>query len=502
MMKLHKTKFVFIIFNILATSFAFCQKIDKGNFQEEANQYFEKTINKLGISGFAIVVTQGDTTVLAEGYGYADVENQLIANINTDYYIASATKSFTALLAVLLDDEGLLKLDDPLQKYFPELALDSNIDLANIKVRDLLTHTSGIENAPIGWRLAFSGEHDQSILIDLMKYTKPNQAGYGNYEYSNIGYNIYAIILEEISGKSWQNWMQEKILDPIGMTHTTSFISRAEKENWLLAKPYMLIDSLSRITLEKKDNTMQSAGGLIITPDDMAKWLKIQVGMGKLNGKQIFPESLMVASQQELVDIPESERLFQPSHYGFGWLHGNYNDLKVIHHFGGFAGFSTHVSFMPELKIGVAVMVNEAIAGSKLMDLISSFIYDYFLRNGDWIDYDESINAFSAKLIETRKMMSMGITKRNDLPNLLTMPLSEYSGTYQSDEYGILTIEECTTGLKVDIGNLNGVSRPFKKEDSIRIELIPGNGQVIQFFKENEKISGLKYDGIYFIKIS
>jgi len=500
-MKLYKTKLGFIIFSLLTSSVALCQEEENGDFQKEAKQYFEKTINQLGIPGFVVVVTQGDKTILAEGYGYADYENKLVANRNTDYYIASATKSFTALLAVIMDDEGILKLDDPLQKYFPDLKIDSFPDLAKIKIKDLLAHTSGLENGPIGWRVAYSGEHDQSTLLKLMKFTKPNEAGYGNYEYTNIGYNIYAIILEKITGKSWQNWMQEKVFDPIGMTHSTAFISRAEKENWLLAKPYMVIDSISRITLEKKDNTMQSAGGLIITPDDMAKWLKIQVGKGKLNGKQIFPESMMIYSQQELVNIPESKRLFQPTHYGFGWLHGTYDTQKVIHHFGGFAGFSTHVSFMPDKQIGVAVMVNEAVSGEKLMNLIATFIYDYFLDKKEWNDYEETINAFAEKLNQGKKMMSASINKRNELPWLLTMPLAEYSGSYQSDEYGIMTIQESTSGLKVSAGNLQCVSTPFKNEDSIRVELIPGSGQVIEFHKENNKISGLKYDGIYFTKI-
>jgi CubicO group peptidase (beta-lactamase class C family) len=501
-MKLYKSKLVYLILYILMASITLSQEVENRNFQMEAKQYFEKTINRLGIPGFAVVVTQGDSTILAEGYGYADFENQLTANSNTNYYIASVTKSFTALLALIMNDAGILKLDDPLQKHFPDLKVESIPDLAKIKVRDLLTHTSGLENGPIGWRVAYSGVHDQSILLELMKYTKPNGAGYGNYEYTNVGYNIYAIILEKITGKSWQNWMQEKIFDPTGMNHTSAFISRAEKEHWLLARPYMVVDSVSRISLEKKDNTMQSAGGLIITPDDLAKWLKIQVEKGKLNGKQIFPESLIISSQQELINITESERLFKPAHYGFGWLHGEYESHKVIHHFGGFAGFSTHVSFMPDKKLGVAVMVNEAVAGNNLMHLIATFIYDYFFEKKDWPVYYDILNTFAEKLTETRKMISAAITKRNDLPWLLTMPFSEYSGSYQSYEYGILTIQESTSGLNVTVGNLQCVSTPFKNEDSIRVELIPGSGQVIEFHKVNNKISGLKYDGIYFTKIN
>lgn len=500
-MNLHKTKLAFIILNLITISIALCQEEENGNFQKEAKQHFEKTIKTLGIPGFSVVVTKGDKTILAEGYGYADVEHQLVSNSNTNYYIASVTKSFTALLAVILNDEGVIKLDDSLQKYFPELAVDSTLDLTKIKISDLLTHTSGIENNPIGWRVAYSGEHNQATLIELMKYTKPNEVGYGNYEYTNIGYNIYAIILERVTGKSWQNWIQEKVIDPIGMNHTTAFISRAEKGNWELAKPYIVLDSVSRIALEKKDNTMQSAGGLISTAEDMAKWLKIQVGKGKLNGKQIFPERLMIASQQELVSVEEPKRLFQPTHYGFGWLHGSYKTNKVIHHFGGFAGFATHVSFISDKQIGVAIMINEALSGDKVMPIIATFIYDYFLENKDWKEYDEIINTFAEKLNEGRKMISSGTKEKNSRPWLLTMPLSEYSGTYKSDEYGILTIQESISGLKVAAGNLMCVSTPFKDEDSIRVELIPSSGQVIEFHKENQKISGIKYDGVYFTKI-
>lgn len=478
------------------------KEAEKGNFQKEAKHYFEKTIAELGIPGFAIVVTQGDKTILAEGYGSADFENQVSANSTTSYYIASATKSFTALLAVILNDEGVLKLDDPLQKYFPDLANASNPDFSKVTIRDLLTHTSGLENNSIAWRVAYSGEHDQSILLDLMKYTAPNEVGYGNYEYSNIGYTIYSIILEKVTGTSWQNWMQKKVFDPIGMQRTTAFISRAEKENYVRARPYIFIDSLLRISLEKKDNTMHAAGGLISTPNDMAKWLKVQVGMGKLNGKQIFPESTMISAQEELVTVPESERVFQPTHYGYGWLHGTYEGHKVIHHFGGFAGFSTHVSFMPDEEIGVTVMINEALSGDKLMNLVATFVYDFYLEKSDWSDYDASIKAFSERLKEGRKMMSAGIADRNNRPWLLSLQRSEYVGSYQSDEYGIVKIEDGPSGFQVSAGNLKCISTPFKNEDGIRVELIPGSGQVIEFQKENNKIAGLKYDGIYFMKMN
>ena len=500
-MKLNKIKLILFVFSLTISSLALGQEKTKENFRKEAKQHFEKTINELGIPGFTVVITQGNETVLSEGYGYANFEKKLKANNNTNYYIASATKSFTALLAVILHEEGVLNLNDPLKKYFPNLKIDSTINLSKIKIRDLLTHTSGLENDPIGWRVAFSGVHDLSTLLELMKFTKPNEAGYGNYQYSNIGYNIYTIILEKITGKSWKNWVQEKIFDPAGMNHTTAFVSRAEKQKWLLARPYIVIDSIEKITLEKKDNTMHSAGGLITTPNDMAKWLKIQVGLGQLNGNQIFSKKIMSSSQNELITISGSKRLFQPTSYGYGWLHGKYEGKKVIHHFGGFAGFSTHVSFMPDKQIGVAVIVNEAITGNMLMHQIATYVYDYFLEKKEWDDYDTGITNFSKKINQGRKMMSAGIAKRNNRSNMLTLPLYNYSGSYESEEYGKLVIQETASALKVAIGNLQCVSTPFKNKESIRVELIPGSGEIIQFFIVNNKVSKLRYNGIYFKRI-
>lgn len=500
-MKLNMIEIAFIAFNLFTLSFALGQEKEQQNFQKEANEYFTETLNELGIPGFAVVVTQGDKTILSEGYGYSNFEKQLESDGNTNYYIASATKSFTALLAVILDAEGILSLEDPLLEHFPDLEIDSSLELNNVKLRDLLTHTSGISNEPIGWRVAFSGVHDLSTLIKLMKYSKPNKAGYGNYEYDNIGYNIYTIILEKVTGKKWQNWMQEKIFDPAGMNHTTAYMSRAVKENWSLAKPYIVLDSVNRIKLEKKDNTMQSAGGLITTPNDMAKWLKLQTEKGKLNGKQIFSERIIASSQEELVNTPESKRIFQPTHYGFGWLHGTYEDQKVIHHFGGFAGFSTHVSFIPNKHIGVSVMVNEAITGDKLMHLIATYVYDYFSRNINSTNYNESLNEFTEYINQGRKMISAGILQRNERPWLLSLPFDKYAGSYISEEYGLLNIEYNVPELNVSIGNLQCMSTPFTNEDSIRVELIPGSGQVIQFLLEKNKISGLNFNGSNFSKI-
>lgn len=487
--------------NLLLFTNSFGQNDRTTTFTTQANDYFNDVVNKLEIPGFSIVVVKDGEIILNKGYGYANVEKNVKTSQNTNYYIASATKPFTALLASILDNEGIIKLDDSLDKFFPELEFGSELNFKKITVRDLLTHTSGLDNGPIKWRLAFSGEHDLSKLIDLMKYSSANNVGHGNYKYTNAGYNIYAIILEKVTGKSWKDWMQEKIFNPIGMNNTSAYISRAVNKNWELAKPYAQLDSLVKLPLEKKDNTMQSAGGLISTSGDLGLWLKVQLQKGKLNDKNIISQELINNTQQELVKTPSSKSVFKPTNYGMGWQFGTYLNEKVIHHFGGFVGFSTHISFMPKSNIGIAVMINEAVVGYELMNLIACQVYDYFLiPDKPFEEYYNELNVVSENANKIRSKLANNLLKRKSRKWLLSKKYSEYSGEYFSDEYGTIHITGHSKGLKVVMGNLQCEATPYINKESTRIELVPGRGQVINFVIKKDKVIGLKHNTVLFSK--
>ncbi|MCW5910895.1 MAG: serine hydrolase [Cyclobacteriaceae bacterium] len=501
-MKPRNLTLLLLLGGYLLSPVVFGQSTRYHDFASAADQYFNEAVNKLGIPGLAVTVVQNDKTILARGYGYADIENKRTASGSTSYYIASATKPFTALLTALLDDAGIIPLDDPLLKYFPGLKTESNLDLAKIKIRDLFTHTSGIDNDPLGWRVAYSGEHDHQTLLELMKYCVSNKAGYGKYEYTNVGYNIYSIILEKATGKPWQTWMQEKIFDPAGMKHTTALISKAEAESWLLAKPYMVTISTHEIQLRKKDNTMHAAGGIISTPEDMATWLKLQLGNGRLNGKQIIPEKIMIACRQKLVEMPEAKRIFQPSHYGMGWMFGTYDTEEVMHHFGSFAGFSAHTSFLPGKQIGLAILINEGLVGSELMNMIAAFTYDYFLKGHESVSvHHEQLDKFVSQVKVMRSRVATGTEQLNNRPWTLSNDFTYYSGQYVSEKYGAISVKGSTRGLNVTMGNMQCEATPYTNEESIRVELIPGRGQVIQFVTENKKPVKLKFNETDFEKI-
>lgn len=476
----------------------------KSTFEADFDRFIQTTLEAIPtIPGLSVAVVKDGKAIYTKGFGYADKENGIVATANTSFYIASSTKSFTGLMAALLDEKGVIQLDDPVTAYLPAELFPEEVNAQQIKVRDLLTHTMGMENGPITMRLAFTGEHSHEKLKQLLQYCEPTEKGYGHFQYSNFGYNLYGIILEEKTGKPWQQWMEELIFEPLGMNRTTAYMSKAKKGNWPLAAPYAgLPGNVERLYLEKKDNTMQSAGGLITTADDMARWLAVNLQKGKLDGKQIFPATLFETSHGRLAETGGEFPPFTREHYGLGWHIGKYDDYNQLHHFGGFAGFAAHVSFLPEEGLGVAVMVNDAVAGTRVMNLLAAYAYDWWLQQPEAEKTGQKgLKEIAQRMEKAGEMVAKDRAKRAERTWQLGLPFDAYAGAYHNDALGTLKVDRTADALKVSIGNLHCTATPYTAENSIRIELVPGSGEVILFNVKEDKVTSFRYDDAVFEKV-
>jgi CubicO group peptidase (beta-lactamase class C family) len=177
--------------------------------------------------GMSVAVVRDTQVIYAKGFGWADVEAGRPVTPQTIFYIASTTKSFTGLAAVLLDEQGRLDLDAPLSRYLPTAKLQSPLNADSITLRALLSHTHGIDNdGPIVFRTAYSGEHTNDQLITLLAAHPPAKTG-REYVYGNVGYNVAALAMDATLGESWRDVLQRLIFQPLGMTSTSAYVSRA-----------------------------------------------------------------------------------------------------------------------------------------------------------------------------------------------------------------------------------------------------------------------------------
>jgi len=504
---MNTTRIAFLTFYLLICSItSFAQPSTEA--AGKADTYITRILSAIpDIPGVSVVVIKNDQPVFMKSYGWADREKNLRADENTLYYIASSTKSFTAMAAAILDHEGKMKLDGPMRKYLPGFSFRNPVPDDKVTLRQLLTHTSGMENDALTFRVAYTGQVDEAdILKTFRDETSFKAANYGKYNYDNLGYNIYAVILQQSLGMAWQDLVQEKIFTPLGMDHSTTYISKAASRHWTVAAPYLAFyeKSFIRSWLDKQDNNMQSAGGIYTSIKDLATWLRMNMNEGKLNGRQVIPAAVVKACHTGYtVTERDTEPFTGKGEYGLGWQIGNYHTQKVIYHFGGFPGFSSHISFMPEQKLGVAVMVNEGNLGSRVMSLIATYVYDLWLGQESNIDalYEDRLKDLVTRLEASRKRVQDGMAERAKRTWQLSQRLEAYTGKYVNEYYGTIDISVVNNALAVKMGNMQCTPTPFTNKESIRIEMIPGTGQVLQFSTDAAgKIATLEYDKIIFTK--
>jgi CubicO group peptidase (beta-lactamase class C family) len=246
---------------------------------------------------------------------------------------------------------------------------------------------------------------------------------------------------------------------------------------------------------------MQSAGGLISTAQDMARWLEFQINTGKLDGKQIVPQALIRRTREPFAAETTTQDPFKGKAYGLGWQMGTFQEQSVLWHFGGFPGYMAHVSFMPDQKIGVAVMVNDAIAGGLLMNLAATYAYDWWLQT-QGIDqkYKDQVGALQTRMKQVAQRVLTQRAERAKRPWQLSLPADRYAGEYFNEEYGLISVKANGNVLDLKMGNLHCTATPFTEPDVIRVELVPMTGETVKFLIKNGVVEGLQSQEKVFVR--
>ncbi|MGI4750633.1 MAG: serine hydrolase domain-containing protein [Janthinobacterium lividum] len=301
--------------------------------------------------------------------GYTDLEKKTPATANSDFRIASMTKSFTAMAILKLRDEGKLKLDDPASKYIPEMKglkyLTS--DASEITIRNLLSHSAGFpEDNPWGDRQL--ADTDQQLL-DLYKkgISFSHNPGLG-YEYSNLGFATLGYIIKKVSGKTYEQYITDNILKPLGMTHT--YWEYAQVPPNQLAHGYRWLNEKWVEQPLLHDGSYGAMGGMITTIEDFGKYMAIHLGAWPpRDGAEIYP---VKRSSIREMQYPWDVSALSPTAtltngklcptvsayaYGLGWTKDCENKI-YIGHSGGLPGFGSQWRIMPEYGIGVVAFAN------------------------------------------------------------------------------------------------------------------------------------------------
>ncbi len=293
--------------------------------------------------GASVLIMQNNKVLLEKGFGLANVEQKIINEPKTNFRLASITKQFTAFSIMLLENEGKMSFDDKLEKFFPSFPDYGK----NITVRQILQHTSGLVdyenciNDSVTVQLK-----DQDVLDILMKQDSTYFQPGTKHLYSNSGYAVLALILEKLSGKSFAEFLSERIFLPLKMNNSVAFekgISQVENR----AFGYANINSKFENTDQSLTSTVLGDGGIYSSVLDMAKWSL------EIDKPTLLPKEKLNSALTKLV-LPNGEVV----NYGFGWRLDPYKNYERPYHTGSTSGFSNMFMKIPELNLTIIVLMN------------------------------------------------------------------------------------------------------------------------------------------------
>lgn len=303
-----------------------------------------------GIPGLSLVIVKDDRVIYMKGFGYKDFEKKVAVTPDTLFAIGSSSKAFTALLVALAADEGKLSLDDAPKKFLPYFKLQDPEADAKITLRDLLSHSSGLNRTDLAW---VSGVLNREETIRVAAQAKPTAKLREKFQYQNIMYAAAGEIVGRVENSSWEKLIAERIFKPLGMKG--SDISAAEMQK---ARDYSYGYVYEAATKETRRVPMRDlpaiapAGAINSNARDMAQWLRLMLGGGVFEGKRLV-------SEKNFAELLKPQmKISGMLSYGLGWFLREWRGHKVAEHGGNIDGFNAQVALMPDQRLGFVMLTN------------------------------------------------------------------------------------------------------------------------------------------------
>ena len=290
---------------------------------------------------------------------------------NFPIYIASHTKSFTGTLLKILEEKDQLDLNQSLAYYLPELNFNDSIDTKTISIKSLLNHTHGTFSNTLTWKTAFLGfSGDNAELINDLNTDFLHDSS-RRFRYSNVGPILASFVAEKATGNTWKELMKQQIFEPLRMKNTsanvTDFDLQAIRPSVTATKDKGIIET----GFYKKDITMHASGGIISTINDLSKWLSANMRQDeKLLNKEAWTDLHTSTTVQD-----REYFTYKRTGYSLGWDIAEYQNEEILTRFGGLAGISFHISFMPEKDFGIIAFSTDNRAFA-LPHLMANYAYN------------------------------------------------------------------------------------------------------------------------------
>ena len=310
--------------------------------------------NAPGIS-IGIIDIHGNSKIIS--MGKRDIENKKSFNEDTLIPIGCCTKAFTGMAFGILSDRKLVSFDDPIKKYLRDFSLSSTLLTDNVTVKDILCMRTGLHMDEIIYK---NSNYSCRDVLDKIKYLRPYAGLREYFIYDIFLYNFLGMVINNVANISWKDFVLNEIAHPIAIENIMFASDYLNNKNH--AKGYYQKDKCLLLN-EKKGNieSVLSSAGIDTSANEILKWMEFLLRGGKCHGKQLITN----ASLNEILKPhafskvkPAYRELFYQS-YALGWFNEPYKGNNLFYHEGNVRGYSCLVSILPDLKIGISVLINK-----------------------------------------------------------------------------------------------------------------------------------------------
>jgi CubicO group peptidase (beta-lactamase class C family) len=437
--------FLCALFLWLGGSLAYGQAAPLTGFDD----YVHSAIRDWDVPGLAVSVVKDGKVVLARGYGLRKVGAPAQVDEHTLFAIGSISKSFTAMGLGLLVDEGKLSWDDPVSQYLPYLQLSDPYASRELTIRDLLIHRSGLPDFS-GGILWYGADFSREEALKRIRYIKPATSFRSTFAYQSVTYMAAGEIIHAVSGKTWDDFIRDRIFTPLGMKESFS-LYRDLKTAKNLAMPHIRSDGKTVAIGYRDSDSLGPAGSIMSNVNDMARYMQVLLADGAPDGKRLYSEKVareLFTPQMLVPNRPSSAPEFKPLNamfraYGLGWFLNDYRGRKVISHTGGMDGMSAVVMLVPEENLGITVLSHQdgGISYAMALRMLDAYLG---APQTDWAGILLKYRGQGEQKAKAAEDALVAARVQGTKPSL---ELGRYAGSYRDRMYGDLSIVQEKGGL-------------------------------------------------------
>lgn len=409
-------------------------------------RYTKKAMREWHVPGMAVAVVKHDKVIYARGFGVKKLGSSEQVNENTVFQIGSIAKSFTAALVSMMINERKLSWHEKVKDHLRNFQLHDFQTTQKFMIEDLMAQRSGLP--PHSGRLLPYLGFNRDYIIKTLKYIKPTGTFRRDYAYQNNLFLVAAALIEKITGKSWEENLTARIINPLAMSSTTASLkcylgSGNAAQGYFYNGP----GPDSPVTCIPRNwphnywlYTIAPAGGINSSVLDLSKWLSLHLGKGGYKRKQLISiKDIRFIHTPKISAGPDVWGGLR--YYCEGWVYSKYSPYPILWHNGGTSGMKSIVAMVPQAGVGIVVLCN--LYESLLPEALSRYFFDLWFNNPkqDW----------SLKLLKMQKEQAACLQKP-DAPYTLPRPLNCYTGIYYNNLYGVLSVTKNANSLILTLG--------------------------------------------------